>query len=151
MYFKVHLCALVASAGNATVSFEDMLIHLWQWLQPSSLLEYYYYYIMPQAWHTYLWTVPLIPLFFSSYQVWWEASLHSHFQIFQEILSQIQVWAVAGPLKDTQRSLLWKPGCLLRVIVLLKVEPWPQSVVKRALEQVFIQDVSFHCCCSTFW
>lgn len=34
---------------------------------------------MPQAWQTCLWTVLLI-------RVGWEASLHSHFQIFQEII-----------------------------------------------------------------
>ena len=66
------------------------------------------------------------------------------------MLNWIQVWALAGPLKDIHRfvlkPLLWYLGCVLKVVVLLKDEPSPQSEVKRALEQVFIQDVSVHCC-----
>ena len=36
-------------------------------------------------------------------------------------------------------------GCVLRVVVLLKGEPSPQSELLSALEQVFINDVSALC------
>ena len=82
------------------------------------------------------------------HQVGWEASVHSHFQISPEMFNRIQVWTLAGPHKDIHRvvlkPLLWYLGCELRVIVLLKDEPAPQSEIKSALEQVFIQDVSFN-------
>ena len=62
-----------------------------------------------------------------------------------ERFDQVQVRALAGPLKDIQR-LVPKPllrcgGCVLRVIVLLEVEPSPQSEVLSTLEQVFIKDL----------
>ena len=71
--------------------------------------------------------------------------LHSYFQVFPEMFDQIQVQALAGPLKDIQR-LVPKPllrglGCVLRVVVLLEGEPSPQSEVLSALEQVFIKDL----------
>ena len=44
------------------------------------------------------------------------------------------------------RPLLCYLGCVLRVVVLLDDEPSPQSEVQSALEQVFIKDVSGHCC-----
>jgi hypothetical protein len=49
------------------------------------------------------------------------------------MLDQVQVRALAGPLKDIQR-LVPKPllrclGCVLRVVVLLEGEPLPQSEV----------------------
>uniref|UniRef100_A0AAZ3NYV8 Uncharacterized protein n=1 Tax=Oncorhynchus tshawytscha TaxID=74940 RepID=A0AAZ3NYV8_ONCTS len=49
-----------------------------------------------------------------------ECLLHCYFQIFPEMLDQVQVQALAGPLKDIQR-LVPKPllrclGCVLRVI-----------------------------------
>ena len=63
------------------------------------------------------------------HQVGWEASVHSHFQISPETFNQIQVWAVAGPLKDIHivvlKPLLWYLGCVLRIVVLLKDEPSP--------------------------
>ena len=64
------------------------------------------------------------------------------------MLDMVQVWALAGPLKDIQR-LVPKPllrclGCVLRV-VLLECEPSPQSEVLSALEQVFIKDLSALC------
>ena len=63
------------------------------------------------------------------------------------MLNQVQVQALAGPLKDIQR-LVPKPllrclGSVFRVVVLLEVEPSPQSEVLSALEQVFIKDSSF--------
>ena len=62
----------------------------------------------------------------------------------------VQVRALAGPLKDIHRvvpkPLLCFLGCVLRVVVLLEDEPSPQSEVQSALEQVFIKDVSVHCC-----
>ena len=84
--------------------------------------------------------------FFSTYtlklcQVRRGASLHSYFQISPEMFDQVQVWALAGPLKDIQRlvpkPLLRYVGCVLRVIVL--------SEVLNALEQVFIKDLSVLC------
>ena len=81
------------------------------------------------------------------HQIGWEVSVHSHFQISPGMFNWIQVWALAGPLKDIHRvvlkPLLWYLGCVLRVI---KDEPSHQSEVKSALEQVCIQDVSVHCC-----
>ena len=83
------------------------------------------------------------------YQVGWGVSLHSYFQVSPEKFSQVQVRALAGPLKDIQRLVL-KPllrclGCVLRVVVLLEGEPSPQSEVLTALEQVFIKDLSVLC------
>ena len=70
-------------------------------------------------------------------------------QVSPEMFDRVQVWALAGPLKDIQRLVL-KPllrclGCVLRVVVLLKGEPLPQSEVLSALEQVFIKDLSVLC------
>ena len=53
-------------------------------------------------------------------------------------------------LKDIHRLVL-KPllcylGCVLRVVVLLKGGPSPQSEVHSALEQVFIKDLPVHRC-----
>ena len=52
---------------------------------------------------------------------------------------------LAGSLNDIQR-LVSKPlvrclGCVLRVVVLLEVEPSPQSEVLSTLEKVFIKDL----------
>ena len=62
------------------------------------------------------------------------------------MIDRVQVWALAGPLKDIQRlipkSLLHCLGCVLRVIVLLEGKPLPQSEVLSTLEQVFIKDLS---------
>ena len=74
---------------------------------------------------------------------------HSYFQVSSEMLDLVQVWALAGPLKDIQR-LVPKPllrclVCVLRFVVLLEGEPSPQSVVLSALEQVFIKDLSVFC------
>ena len=76
-------------------------------------------------------------------------SLHSYFQVSPEMFNQVQVWALAGPLKDIHR-LVTKPllrclGCVLRVVVLLEGEPSPLSEVLSALEQVFIKDISVLC------
>ena len=93
-----------------------------------------------------------LPLFFADplkhSQVGWGASLHSYVRVSPEMFDQVQVRALAGPLKDIQR-LVPKPllrclGCVLRVVVLL--EPLPQSEVLRALEQVFTKD--FYVLCS---
>ena len=71
------------------------------------------------------------------------------FQVSPEMFDRVQVRALAGSLKDIQRLVL-KPllhclGCVLRVVVLLEGEPSPQSEVLRALEQVFIKDLSVLC------
>ena len=81
-------------------------------------------------------------------QVGWGALLHSYFQVSSEMLDLVQVWALAGPLKDIQR-LVTKPllhclGCVLRIVVLLEGEPSPLSEVLSALEQVF-KDFSVLC------
>ena len=65
------------------------------------------------------------------------------------MFDQIQVLALAGPLKDIQRLVL-KPllrclSCVLRVIVLLEGEPSPQSELLSDLDQVFIKDHSVLC------
>ena len=77
------------------------------------------------------------------------ASLHSYFQVSLKMFGQVQVRALAGPLKNIQR-LVPKPllrylGCVLRVVVLLEGEPLPQSEVLSALEQIFIKDHSVLC------
>ena len=58
------------------------------------------------------------------------------------MLNQVQVQALAGPLKDNQRLVL-KPllSCVLRLDVLLEGEHSTQSDVPSALEQVFIKDL----------
>ena len=73
-------------------------------------------------------------------QVGWGVLLHSYFQVSPEMFDRVQVWALAGPVKDIQR-LVPKPilhclGCVLRVVVLLEGEPSPPSEVLSALEQV---------------
>ena len=65
-------------------------------------------------------------------QVGWEALLHRYFQVSPEIFDQIQV----------PKPLLRCLGSTLRVVVLLEGEPSPQSEVLKALEQVFIKDLS---------
>ncbi|KAK3520922.1 hypothetical protein QTP86_009265 [Hemibagrus guttatus] len=37
------------------------------------------------------------------HQVGWGASVHSHLQIFPEMFNRVQVWTLAGPLKDNHR------------------------------------------------
>ena len=68
-------------------------------------------------------------------KVRWGVSLHSYFQVYQEMLDQAQ--ALAGPLKDVQdvvlKPLLLCLGCVLKVVVLLEGEPSPQSEVLNAL------------------
>ena len=73
------------------------------------------------------------------------ASLYSYFQVSPEMFDQVQVRALAGPLKDIQR-LVPKPllcclGCVLRFIVLLEGEPSPQSEVLSTLGQVVTKDL----------
>ena len=62
------------------------------------------------------------------------------------MFNQVQVRALAGPLKDIQRlvlnPLLRCLGCVLRVIVKLEDESSPQSEVLSTLEQVFFKDLS---------
>ena len=61
------------------------------------------------------------------------------------MFDRVQVWALAGPLKDIQTcpkatpALFWLSA---EGFVLLEGEPSPQSEVLSALEQVFIKDVS---------
>jgi hypothetical protein len=75
--------------------------------------------MMLQAWHT------------SQALLGWMGSVAV--QLFSGLSRDVQVWALAGPLKDIQR-LVPKPlllclGCVLRVLVLLEGEPSPQSEV----------------------
>ena len=55
------------------------------------------------------------------------------------MFDQVQVQALAGPLKDIQR-LVPKPllGCVLRATVPLEGEPAPTSEILSMVEQVFI-------------
>ena len=81
------------------------------------------------------------------------ASMNSNLQVFPQILNGIQVWAVAGPLKDFH-ILVLKPfqccfGCMLGVIVLLEHKYSLQYKIFCTLKQVFIKDLpvfgSIHC------
>ena len=79
-----------------------------------------------QAWHTCFWGV--------------SPRLGGSFHVSPEMFDWVQVWPLAGPLKDIQR-LVQKPllhclGCVLNVVVLLKGEPSPQSEVLSALPEV---------------
>lgn len=110
----------------------------------SSLVE-----MMLPACFTCLWSVWSIPLCSTSPAPsgLMEALVHSHFQFSPEMVNQIQVWALAGPLQGPScpEAILSYLGDVLRVIALLKDEP-AQSEVKSSLEQVSIQDVSGHHC-----
>ena len=68
-----------------------LLKHLWQRLQHRIFLG--------------IWGVSPILLCRSSetLQVGWGAFLHNYFQVFPEMFDRVQVWALAGPLKDIQR------------------------------------------------
>jgi hypothetical protein len=78
--------------------------------------------------------------------------MDTYFQVSPEIFDQVQVWALAGPLKDIQRLLPKPVLCCLGCVhtVLLEGKLSPQSEVLRALEQVFIEDLfvlfSVHLC-----
>ena len=99
----------------------------------------------------------LAPLYLGSFSFFcadplklcWGASLHSYFQVSPEMFDQVEVRALAGPLKDLQKCvpkpLLNCLGCVLRVLVLLEGEPSSQSEVLSSLEQVFIKDLSVSC------
>lgn len=95
--------------------------------------------IMPQAWQTCLWTVLLI-------RVGWEASLHSHFHIFQEIIRfKSGLWL--GRSRTFTKVTLLKAW--LRAWGHCLAESWTVTPVWghwSALEQVFIQDVSLRSC-----
>jgi hypothetical protein len=65
------------------------------------------------------------------------------------VFPQIQVWALAGPLKDLN-ILVQKPfqhcfGYMLGVIVLLKRKSSPQPKVFCTLKQVLIKDLPVFC------
>ena len=72
-------------------------------------------------------------------QVGWGVSLHSYLQVSVEMFIRVQVWALAGPLKDIQKlvpkQLLTCFGCVLRVFVLLKGEPslWSRYSLRTSL------------------
>ena len=66
------------------------------------------------------------------------------------MFDQIQVCALAGPLKDIQRFVFQSHSCVVLAVclgslLLLEGEPSPQSKVLSALEQVFIKDHSVLC------
>ena len=86
-------------------------------------------------------------------QVGWGASVNSNLQVFPQILNGIQVWALAGPLKDFH-VLVLKPfqccfGWIVGVIVLLEHKSLWQSQVFCTLKQVLLKDLpvfsSIHC------
>ena len=82
-------------------------------------------------------------------QVGWRVSVNSNLQVFPQILNGIQVWALAGPLKDFH-VLVLKPlqccfGCMLGVIVLLERKSSPQSEVFCTLKQVLKDLPVFGC------
>ena len=116
---------------------------LWQWFQPQVFLG-----MTLQAWHTlYLGSFSHFSLQILSSSVRLDGKRPCT-DIFSPEIG-VQVWPMAGPLKDIQRLVL-KPllcslGCVLGVVVLLEGEPSPQSEVLSALEQVFINDLSVLC------
>lgn len=71
-----------------------LLMHLWQQLQPQVFVN-----VMPQAWHIYLSPVPLLHLR-SSVELVGKRRCTDKCQISPETFGWIQVWALAGPLKD---------------------------------------------------
>ena len=123
-----------------------LLKHLWQRLQPRVLLG-----MTLQAWHTCIWGVSPIPLqiLSSSVRLDGERRCPAIFRSFQKCSNWVQVWTLAGPLKEIQtivpKPLLRCLSCVVRVVVLLEGEPSPQYEVLRALEQVFIKDLSVLC------
>ena len=79
--------------------------------------------------------------------------MNSDLQVFPQILNGIEVWALAGPLKDFH-ILVLKPfqccfGSMLGVIVLLERKSLPRSKVFCTLKQVILKDLpvfgSIHC------
>ena len=73
--------------------------------------------------------------------------MNSNLQVFPQILNGIQVWALAGPLKDFH-ILVLKPfqcyfGCMLGVIVLLECKSSLQSKVFCTLKQVLPKDLLY--------
>lgn len=62
-------------------------------------------------------------------------------QISAEVITWIQVCALAGPLEDkaVSKSVLLNFDCVFKVIVLLEDEPLPQSKVQSALGEVIIE------------
>ena len=122
-----------------------LLKNLSQRLQPRVFLG-----MMLQAWQTCIWGISPILLCRSTQALsGWMASLHSYFHVSPEMFDGVQVWALDWPLKGIQRlvqkPLLHRLGCVLRVVVLLEGETLPQSEVLKALEQVFIKDLSVLC------
>ena len=103
-----------------------LLKHLWQRLQPWAFLVWCYK-LDTSVFGEFLPFFSADPL--KLCQVVWGVSLHSYFQVSSEMFDQVEVWALAGPLKDIQR-LVPKPllhclGCVLRVIALLEGKPSP--------------------------
>ena len=71
------------------------------------------------------------------------------FQLFPLMFSWIQVWALAGPLKDAQTFSKATPlfsWLCVSVVVMLEGKPSPQSEVQSALVQVFFKDLGVLSC-----
>ena len=89
--------------------------------------------------HLYLGSFPHSSLQILSSSISLEGSVTAQlFSGLSRVIDVVQVWALAGPLKDIQR-LVPKPllrclGCVLRVVVLLEGELSPQSEVLITLE-----------------
>lgn len=81
---------------------------------------------------------------------WTGRIVRSYFQISPKTFGRVQVWALAGLLKDIRRvvqtPLLSCLGFLLKFFGLLEDEPLLQSEDHSALEQVNINDDFVHCC-----
>ena len=78
-------------------------------------------------------------------QVGWGAPVNSNLQVFPQIPNGIQVWALAGPLKDFH-VLILKPFqccfcCMLGVIVLLDCKSSPYFQVFCTPKQVLLKDL----------
>ena len=80
------------------------------------------------------------------HQVGWEASVHSHFQISPEMFNRIQVWALAGPLKDIELS--WSHSFDILAVCLGSLSCWKMnrrpSLRSRALWSRFSSRMSLY-------
>ena len=78
-------------------------------------------------------------------QVGWGASVNSNLQVFPRILNGIQVWALAGPLKDFHILVLQPFQCCFAVCLgslsCGNTNPSPQSKVFCTPKQVLLKDL----------
>ncbi|MED6243934.1 hypothetical protein ATANTOWER_030592 [Ataeniobius toweri] len=99
-----------------TSNYSLCLMHCCEQFQPQLFLN-----VMPLS------CVQFGPFLFAEpfklHQVGRKTSVFSHFQISVKTFQQIQVWALAGPLRVLLKPPLWYLDCMLGFIFLLKDEP----------------------------